>query len=536
VTDVDPDIWYSVMVYNVTDENSPTAILCTDCINITETHYTFTPDYLSPCHAYHFTVIPFNGAGKGESSHNITGYTLENRNPTVIFIGPHIEPLSDDQYMISFNIQGDTDSVCRYQFQSIEPYSESDTTITFNLGANEKYSIIVGIQNAAKDTEIQLNFSTFDIQNASAVIYTDGKIEISAQFISGTRARGAFIVFRCINKTCWEFRAVLRPGPSTAVTDTISNLPPAAYTVSFHDLEESGLPNIEPAYEQSESVIVAAKGEEGERSSILEDASATYFNESAENIYCKFKQGVGNASCVIVYQTNVGEDMLIVLEYSHQSTEFPVVINTVDDPRRYTFAIFGKNSTHFDERPFMKETIIITSGSRNTSLGVALGVTAIIVVITIIALLVFCYCRRRRRVKNVNGPPYPPWPPCPPCPPWSIVSKCGVTVESDGPIKKSSRMELVASKIGMQPRQHSTAAVRKLATDKKSRGARLIEPAIKSFLAESGSQTQPEDFGVSGDSVAGQEDFYMKDFYSSSNKGTEAEHLQPRELRRRPLH
>jgi hypothetical protein len=138
--------------------------------------------------------------------------------------------------------------------------------------------------------------------------------------------------------------------------------------------------------------------------------------------------------------------------------------------------------------------------------------------------------------KNVNGPPYPPWPPCPPCPPWSIVSKCGVTVESDGPIKKSSRMELVASKIGMQPRQHSTAAVRKLATDKKSRGARLIEPAIKSFLAESGSQTQPEDFGVSGDSVAGQEDFYMKDFYSSSNKGTEAEHLQPRELRRRPLH
>ena len=104
---------------------------------------------------------------------------------------------------------------------------------------------------------------TFDIQNASAVISTDRKIEISAQFISGTRARGAFIVFRCINKTCWEFRAVQRPGPNTTVTDTISNLPPAAYNVSFHDLEESGLPNTSPAYEQSESVIVAAKGEEG---------------------------------------------------------------------------------------------------------------------------------------------------------------------------------------------------------------------------------------------------------------------------------
>ena len=76
VTGVDPDIWYSVLIYNVTDENNPTAILCTDCINITETHYTFTPDYLSPCHVYNFSVIPVNGAGQGESSPHITGYVL----------------------------------------------------------------------------------------------------------------------------------------------------------------------------------------------------------------------------------------------------------------------------------------------------------------------------------------------------------------------------------------------------------------------------------------------------------------------------
>ena len=79
VTGVDPDIWYSVLIYNVTDENNPTAILCTHCTNITETHYTFNPDYPSPCHAYNFTVIPFNGAGKGNSSLNVTGYTLESK-------------------------------------------------------------------------------------------------------------------------------------------------------------------------------------------------------------------------------------------------------------------------------------------------------------------------------------------------------------------------------------------------------------------------------------------------------------------------
>ena len=67
VTGVDPDIWYSVLIYNETD-----IISCTDCMNITETTYTFTPDYPSPCHKYIFTVIPLNGAGQGHTSGNVT--------------------------------------------------------------------------------------------------------------------------------------------------------------------------------------------------------------------------------------------------------------------------------------------------------------------------------------------------------------------------------------------------------------------------------------------------------------------------------
>ena len=72
VTNDDPDIWYSVLIYNVTD--NPTAIPCTDCMDITETHYTFTPDYPSPCHKYIFTVIPLNGAGQGHIS-NVTVFS-----------------------------------------------------------------------------------------------------------------------------------------------------------------------------------------------------------------------------------------------------------------------------------------------------------------------------------------------------------------------------------------------------------------------------------------------------------------------------
>ena len=77
VTGVDPDIWYSVLIYNVTDEENPTAVPCTNCTDLTQTHYIFNPDYPSPCHKYTFTVIPYNGVGQGESSQNVTGYTID---------------------------------------------------------------------------------------------------------------------------------------------------------------------------------------------------------------------------------------------------------------------------------------------------------------------------------------------------------------------------------------------------------------------------------------------------------------------------
>jgi len=73
VTDVDPDIWYTVLISNVTDEDNPGDIPCTDCHNLVEPHYNFTTVNPSPSHKYSFTVIPQNGVGEGNSSEPMVG-------------------------------------------------------------------------------------------------------------------------------------------------------------------------------------------------------------------------------------------------------------------------------------------------------------------------------------------------------------------------------------------------------------------------------------------------------------------------------
>ena len=66
VTDSTPDVWYIVIIHNVTDE-IPGIVVPYHC-NITETCCVFTPSHPHPCHKYSFTVIPQNEAGDGMQS------------------------------------------------------------------------------------------------------------------------------------------------------------------------------------------------------------------------------------------------------------------------------------------------------------------------------------------------------------------------------------------------------------------------------------------------------------------------------------
>ena len=99
VTNEGPDIWYTVFICEkeklVIDKELDTAAgdivvthndtvddtmdpICANFIEILQldTSYTLTPEHPSPCIQYVFTVIPYNGAGEGECSLSIAGYTI----------------------------------------------------------------------------------------------------------------------------------------------------------------------------------------------------------------------------------------------------------------------------------------------------------------------------------------------------------------------------------------------------------------------------------------------------------------------------
>ena len=70
VSGVDPDIWYTLLISNVTDEDYPTAVPCTDCHNLTQTHYTF--NFTNDIFNFDLTIIAKNRVGDSP------GYVVNN--------------------------------------------------------------------------------------------------------------------------------------------------------------------------------------------------------------------------------------------------------------------------------------------------------------------------------------------------------------------------------------------------------------------------------------------------------------------------
>ncbi|CAI8051932.1 hypothetical protein GBAR_LOCUS28410, partial [Geodia barretti] len=389
VTGVDPDIWYSVLIYNVTDENNPTAILCTDCINITETHYTFTPDYLSPCHVYNFSVIPLNGAGQGESSGNVTWEVSlprekvkarddgDNRDVTFEFV--------QAKNLLTLSV--------RNANGVIDTKHIGNKTVLFTIPADGEYTAILGICGK----EETHNFTTFDVQRPHAVATDDGSmIKVTGEFINKSRAKGSFLALQSNFSTKITFIVLKRNGINNIFSETIS-MPPSFYAVYVHDLEENSLPNMHPANPVPDIVQIKDKDYEAMNVEDLKNASIVS-NGSTVTINCAPKN-----SCVVIYGA-YGNDTLNIF-----TKMFPLHLSL--NPDNYSFALFKrKDHNDIDERPFMNKFLVVERAksssppafdgenmSTEVAVGVAVGV--IVIILFVIATVAICLAFRHKPTK-----------------------------------------------------------------------------------------------------------------------------------------
>ena len=100
--------------------------------------------------------------------------------------------------------------------------------------------------------------ATYDVQTAEANAVDKNRIGIKVEFIENTTAKGYFIVFQNMSGPPDVFRAM----PQSEATTTLDDIPAGTYAPVFYDLEQDGLPNESPAYEQTNTVTVDGTGED----------------------------------------------------------------------------------------------------------------------------------------------------------------------------------------------------------------------------------------------------------------------------------
>ena len=85
-------------------------------------------------------------------------------------------------------------------------------------------------------------------------------------------------------------------------------------------------------------------------SEFLKNISVQFEELNLVKVECFFKNGIEDASCVLVYR-EYRNKTLVVKEYS-QNSMFPMNVTVDGTTNNYTFALFGKNGSVMDERPF----------------------------------------------------------------------------------------------------------------------------------------------------------------------------------------
>ena len=103
--------------------------------------------------------------------------------------------------------------------------------------------------------------ATYDVQSVTAEISGENSMDFTVEFIENTTATGYFLVLLNESGPPDMFRAIiLRPGNNMTSTEKV---PASTYSTFVYDLEENGLPNTNPAYEQNNTFTVYGVDESG---------------------------------------------------------------------------------------------------------------------------------------------------------------------------------------------------------------------------------------------------------------------------------
>ncbi|CAI8044752.1 hypothetical protein GBAR_LOCUS24791 [Geodia barretti] len=263
-----------------------------------------------------------------------------------------------DSVSVTFQVFGHIDGVCNYILHGISPAnssitkSESQEFFTYTFSANKNYSIVFEVFTTAGAVNVSYDiFTTYDVQRLSVEKEVGRGVIVRGEFLSGSRAVGCLVVLQGPpTSPDILFRALLRTQSQETVSTTVP-VPPSTYSVYGYDLEENGLPNTMPAVILEGQIVNTSDIADSVKPSLYLKSGSISRRGSTIVVDCEFSEVYPEASCVLVYR-EYGSLLLTVVDIP-QLFDFPVSI-TVDNPKIYTFALFGKNDAmSLDEAPLV---------------------------------------------------------------------------------------------------------------------------------------------------------------------------------------
>ncbi|CAI8038559.1 hypothetical protein GBAR_LOCUS21502 [Geodia barretti] len=192
VTGVDPDIWYSVLIYNVTDENNPTAI---PSANVTNTSYTFTPGSATPS-TYDVQSAAANTTKGTNNKINLTGEFIKDTTAQGCFVVLQCEYGNPDVFRVvllpddsSTSVESTIHDILSSTYNMLVYDLEEDELRSRHPAVEQSTNVTVMGNGPIADAESQfLNNGSLDVNGVT--------VNVRCEFKEGIEGASCVLVYR----------------------------------------------------------------------------------------------------------------------------------------------------------------------------------------------------------------------------------------------------------------------------------------------------------------------------------------------------